>query len=87
MRIRMLAIQYKQTYPGEIAPNIMAVTDEYIDDENPDYFTDEVKKVLEEGGDDIASHAIVEFDVPIEQIDAALNPRNKVDAKLITNNG
>lgn len=85
MRIRMLAVQYKQAYPGELGPNIVAVTDEYIDDANPDYFPAEVEKTLKQFGGDIESHAIVEFEVPVEQIDEALNPVHQVDAKIVAN--
>lgn len=84
MRIRMLAVQYKQAYPGELAPNILAVTDEYLDDTNPTYFDDAVAKELEKIGEDVEAHAILELDVPTDQITAALNPVHRVDATVVT---
>jgi hypothetical protein len=82
MEITVLFIQRKESYDGEYAPEALIVADEYTMDVNPEFFDEEVKRVLE--GSDISGHTIVSFEVDQDLIRSlCLNQVNKIQATII----
>ena len=71
---RLLILQRKCRYPGEYAPEIFAVVDEWTLDENPSWWPSEVAKHKEAVGPDADAWADVEIHLPLAAVRAALNP-------------
>lgn len=44
MRLHMIVAQYKESYPGELMPNVVDVWDEFVMDDNPDGYRKELKR-------------------------------------------
>lgn len=83
MKVRMLFVQYKEAYPGEYGPAVLASVDEFTDSDNPAYFTEECKKQLAsvEGG--IESHAVITVDVSDDAIERILRPAGTVAGRVV----
>lgn len=77
---RLLILQRKCRYPGELAPEVLAVVDEMTLDENPEWWPTEVAKNKDAVGDDADAWAEVEIEMPLAEIRAALYPARKVPA-------
>lgn len=45
MHVTLLVLQRAESYDGEFAPEVLAVVDEYTNDENPEFWPAEVKRV------------------------------------------
>jgi hypothetical protein len=83
MEITVLFIQRKESYEGEYAPEALIVADEYTMDDNPEFFDEEVKRILEEDSD-ISGHTIVLFEVDQDLIRSlCFNRGNKIQATII----
>jgi hypothetical protein len=57
MRIRCLFAQRRESYHGEFAPELLAATDEFYLDENPEAFEEECRKQLDAMGVDCVGYA------------------------------
>lgn len=79
--LNVLFAQLKCQYPGQYAPEPLAVSSNYIDDENPDYMACEVKKA--KAASEYESVRIISFDVDADEIDRLLSVRAKVDATIV----
>ena len=80
LTVRLLILQRKCRYPGELAPEVMAVVDEVTLDENPSWWPDEISRHKDSVGDDADAWAEVEVDIPVDAVIAALYPTPKVPA-------
>lgn len=74
MEIRLIVGQYKQGYPGELMPNVLAAWDEYVLEDNYEGFDRELTGYREQVGTDFESVAVVRIDVPDHSIAKALMP-------------
>lgn len=72
MILFVLMGQRKCDYPGQYAPEALAVMDEYGDDDNPDYLKEEKEKY--EKSKEFTSLVIIAVDVNGAKIKALLNP-------------
>lgn len=84
MNINLLVLHRKESYPGEYAPEIVAVADEVQMDENPDWWHEEIDRQKKTIANDANAWAVVTIDVPTSQIMAALYPDAKADAKIVS---
>ena len=78
MKIYVLFIHHKETYPGQHAPEAHVVCDEYILEQNPTWLEEAVDKHLSLLAGSIDSHAVVAIEVDQDAIVAALNPEPTV---------
>lgn len=67
--------QRKDSYPGENAPEALAVITEYGNDENPDYIQDELKRA--KADPDMEAAAIFTITINRGEIDRVLRPQSK----------
>lgn len=81
---RLLILQRKCRYPGEHAPEVFAVVDEWTLDENPSWWPTEVAKHRDAVGGDADAWAEVEIDLPMSAVRAALYPSPKVPVSRVT---
>ena len=72
MKVRTLWVDYSG-YPGELAPNIMLAVDEYLEEENPSVWDEEVAR-LEDDGVLEYPHREVVLEVPGNVIRDAFDP-------------
>ena len=81
MTIHVLFGQRKCSYPGEYAPEPLAVSSDIIDDDNPDYMAGELEKAKASG--EYESVRIISFDVDADEIDRLLSISAKVEATIV----
>lgn len=83
MEIKLLVVQRKERYAGEHSPEILAVADENVLDDNPEWWDDEIKSQLEAIGEsDIDAWTVITATIPTEALHAALYPQNRVDLTI-----
>ena len=78
MNVRLLVGHRKDSYPGEYAPEVVAVVDEFTIDDNPEWWSNEVAKQKALWGTDADAWAEIEVSLPREELMAALYPTNTV---------
>lgn len=78
MRVTLLALQRKNFYDGEHAPEIVASVDEATLDENPDWWPEEIARQKKSIGDDADAWAEITVEVPDGAIQKALYPNQEV---------
>ena len=84
MKIRVLFIQRKERYEGELGPEALCCEDEFTRDANAEWFPKQVEKDLKSIGEDLAGHTIVEFDVDQDEIRRLCLPTDyPVKAKIV----
>lgn len=84
MRIKVLFIQRREDYPGQLGPELLAAVDEFSDSDNPKWFEEEKRKQLAAVGDDVAASAVMTINIPIDQVLNRLFPEQvPVDAKVL----
>ena len=84
MNIRVLFIQRKERYEGQHAPEAYLVEDQWTREENPTWFIEHKEKALESLGDDLAGHAVVEFEVDQDKIrKLCLQDSHTIKAKMV----
>ena len=81
MILHILMGQRKESYPGEYAPEALAVMTEYGQDENPEYMAEEKKKYRDSG--EFESIAVIDFDTSDKAIMAVLRPSSKAIAAVV----
>lgn len=74
MQIQLLVLQRKQSYPGELLPEVLAVVSEATLEENPDWWPQEIARNKEIIGEDAEAWAVVSAELSEEALAAALNP-------------
>lgn len=80
---RLLVLQRKCHYPGEFAPEILAVVDEWTLDENAEWWHAEVKKQKTTVGQDADAWAEIEVDLPQSALLGALYPSPKMAVSAV----
>ena len=86
MRLHTLIGQRKCSYPGEYAPEALAVADENTMDVNPEWMDSEKKKYADSG--EFSALAVIIIYVHDDFIDEALFPEPiVVDGEVIMENG
>lgn len=75
MILHILMGQRKEAYPGEYAPEALAVIDENAHSDNPEYIAGEKAKYL--GSDEFESLAVIDMEVSDASIMAILRPSAK----------
>lgn len=76
MILKVLFIQREQRYEGELAPEAVAIQDEFGDDENPGYLKMEYEKY--KAFPDVTNAVIVDIDVAMQEIQKLLNPTSPI---------
>ncbi|KQP62929.1 hypothetical protein [Nocardioides sp. Leaf285] len=77
MKIHLLVCHYQEAYPGEHAPSVMAAADEFLIEENPTYWHQEVAQQKAQIGDEAAAWAEIAVEVDTEAILDALHPTRR----------
>lgn len=84
MRVRLLVGHYCESYPGQHAPTVFGAVDEFVLDENPDWWDQHVAAEKTKAGDEVAAWAEVSLEVDTEALFAALHPEHRaIPATLI----
>ena len=83
MKITVLFMQRRGGYPGEFAPEAMAVADEVTLDDNFDWWAEEVERQKKLVGKDAESWAEVDIEIDGAAVQAALNPKRIVTAGAV----
>ena len=87
MKIRMFVVHYKERYEGELGPNTMIVTDEFIDDSNAGWFEEEIDKLKEAEESQWQASTIIETEISTSEIMKRLYPETvPVKANLLGEN-
>lgn len=82
MILKVLFIQRKCRYEGELAPEAVACQDEYGDEENPEYLKSEFEKYQEYP--DVESLAVVDIEISLHEMRKILKPVvQKIQGKVI----
>jgi hypothetical protein len=79
VRIELLVLHRKESYPGELAPEIVDVVDEYSLDEYPQGWADRVAEHKREIGNEASAWALVATSIEVDDLMAALYPLNEVE--------
>ena len=87
MILKVLFVQRKESYPGQYAPEAVAITDEFSEEENPRCFDEECIAALTNLADEICGHAVVEIEVDQDAIRRACEPRPRVVGKVAGTGG
>lgn len=74
MLIRLLVLQRKEKYGGQLGPEVLAVVDETTMDDNPSWWPEEIERQKHAVGTDAESWAEIEVDLPDQAIKRALTP-------------
>jgi hypothetical protein len=82
MIIKVLFAQRKESYEGEFGPEALAVVDEFVDAENPNFMVEETERQLKQMGPGCASHAMVEIEVDQEKISEILNKIPRLNGEV-----
>lgn len=77
MYVTLLVLHRKESYPGQHAPEVVAVVDEWILDENPDWWTAEIERQKGLVRDDASAWAEVTISFPTEALMSALYPKSE----------
>ncbi len=80
MILHVLMGQRKEDYPGQYAPEALAVIDEYGHSDNPDYMAEQKAQNL---STEFESIAVIDIDVSQSAILAILRPKPKALAGAI----
>lgn len=83
MILKVLFIQRKESYTGEYAPEAQYCATEFDLEENSAIFDEAVKDILSSLKDDIAGWAIVDVEVPQEQIRNICLNNQRVVGKIV----
>lgn len=86
MRLKLLALHRKESYPGQYAPEIVSVADEVCLDENPAWWEEEVEKWKRSVGDEASAWAELDVDIDRKAVDRALYPQS-VTIKAVVRSG
>lgn len=77
MKVYLLLAHYKESYDGQYQPNVMAACDEYIMDENPAHWVEEVANQKALVGNEAAAWAEIAVEVDSDAMFDALYPSRK----------
>lgn len=84
MKLHVLFIQRKESYPGQYAPEARIVWDEYSRDENPEGFDEAVEKDLAEvGRSSIIGHKVIAVEVPQDEIRSKILDTPVVEGQIV----
>lgn len=84
MQITMLVMHRKENYPGEYGPEIAAAMDEFVMDEAPNAWAEEVATCKSALADEAKAWAEVVIEVSKEALMSALYPsRNPIPAQIV----
>lgn len=88
IRARILVLHRKEQYPGQLAPEFMLIADQWMLEENPQWFDDEVRKVKQSIGDDANAWATIEVELDHEAVLRALYPASEtITAHVLSADG
>ena len=80
MILKVLFGRRTGSYKDEYAPEALNISDEYTDDENPDFIADKLKEYQKQEIFD--GLEIIEIEVDEDKIISILNPANRVEGKI-----
>lgn len=83
MKTHLLVMHRKESYPGEHAPEVLSVCDEWTMDENPEWWDKEVAMRKRTVGSDASAFAEIVVDLPTDTVMAALYPAPIVPATIV----
>lgn len=70
----MLVLQRKESYPGQLGPEVLAIVDEVTLDDNGSWWTDEIQRHKASVGDEADAWAVIEAVIPTKALMDALYP-------------
>lgn len=79
MKIHVLFGQRKENYTGEYGPEVLLAWDEFLVDENPDRFADEIEEQKKAHASDMLAMRLIVLEVDYDQIRKLL-----VEAPIVT---
>lgn len=82
MKLFVLFAQRKERYPGEFAPEAMAVMDEFGMDEIPEYMDQKIAEAKK--NDDLESVVLIPMEVDRDAIMALLRPVALIKAEVLS---
>jgi hypothetical protein len=77
MKVNLLIMHYKEKYDGQYMPNVVLACDEFIMDENPSWWSENVAKEKAKVGNEAAAWAEIVVEVDSEAMLDALYPSRK----------
>ena len=80
MRVHLLIGHYKESYPGQLLPNVFLSCDETIMEENPSWWPENVSKEKAKCGGEVQAWAEIVVEVDEERMLDALYPSRHVIA-------
>lgn len=83
MKVELLVCHRVESYPGEHAPEVLAVCDEWTLDENPQWWVDEIAKQKAAVGDDAAAFAVVTIELSADALMLALYPKMPTTSGIV----
>lgn len=85
MKVHLLIGHYKTLYAGQYAPNVFLACDEYILEDNPTWWPENVAKEKAKCGDEIQAWAEIVVEVDDEKMLDALYPsRHVIPAPVVS---
>lgn len=78
--IQLLVLHRTESYPGEYAPEVVDVVDEYSLDEYPEGWDERVAQHKRDVGNDASAWAIVSTEIETDDLMAALYPLNEIES-------
>ena len=82
MKVHILFVLRKESYPEEHAPEARIVWDEFSVDENPEGFEEAIAKDLKELGSDIQAHRVIPVRVGQDEVRRLLLTTPTVEGKI-----
>lgn len=79
MRARILVMQRKGAYPGQYAPEVLAIVDEHTLEDNPTWWDEEKQRQHDLVGEDAQAFAEVDLVLNDAAIERALYPQIVVE--------
>jgi len=78
VKLHILFGQRVQSYPGQYAPEAIAIMDEWAEEENPDWLVEQKEAV--DASNDFEVTEIITVEVSLDAIRARLNPQHEAIA-------
>lgn len=74
MKINLIIGQYNQSYPGQLAPNVLGAWDEFVLEDNYDGYQRELDDYKAQVGTDFEAVEVLVIEVPDQPISQLVKP-------------
>lgn len=85
MKIHLLIGHYRESYPGQHAPNVFLATDEFLLEENPEWWDEHIALEKSRAGAEVEAWAQVALEVDEDALLRALHPELRVIPAVVSN--